>query len=94
MTSHALRPSPRRIRRRPLLHDHRRKPVAVEGELLSVAGVVGSTVYDGAGFRIGTLHDLVSAGIPASRIRRCGAQSARASAVAAAEEEVGDAAGG
>lgn len=58
MSSHALRPTLRRIKRRPLSHRRRRK-VAVAGELISVAGVVGSPVYDEAGRRIGSLHDLV-----------------------------------
>ena len=58
MSSHALRPTLHRIRRRPLSHRRRRK-IAVAGELISVAGVVGSPVYDDAGRRVGSLHDLV-----------------------------------
>jgi hypothetical protein len=58
MSSHALRPTLRRIKRRPLPHRRHRK-VAVAGELISVAGVVGSSVYDDGGRRVGSLHDLV-----------------------------------
>ena len=58
MTSQALRPVPRRALRRPLSRrGHRR--VAVDAELISVAGVVGSPVYDGSGARVGLLDDLV-----------------------------------
>ena len=58
MSSHALRPTLHRIRRRPL-SQRRRHVVAVAGELISVAGVVGSPVYDEAERRVGSLHDLV-----------------------------------
>ena len=58
MTSFALRPAPRRARRRPL--SRRRPPrLQTEAELISVAGAVGSPVYDGSGKRLGTLDDLV-----------------------------------
>jgi magnesium transporter len=58
MTSFALRPVPRRARRGPL---ERRRPhrVDADAELLSVAGAVGSPVYDGSGARVGTLDDVV-----------------------------------
>lgn len=57
MATHTLRPTLRRIKRRPL--PHRRRKVAVEGNLLSVAGLVGSPVYDVDGRSVGALHDLV-----------------------------------
>ena len=57
MSSHALRPTLHRIKRRPLTH--RRRRLAANSELLSVAGLVGSRVYDDAGRRVGLLHDLV-----------------------------------
>ena len=57
MTSQALRPAPRRILRRPL--PRRRRRVIVDGELISVAGAVGSPVYDGSGKRVGLLDDIV-----------------------------------
>jgi sporulation protein YlmC with PRC-barrel domain len=58
MSTQALRPTLRRIKRRPLLHRQRRS-VAVEGELLSVAGVVGAPVYGASGDRLASLEDLV-----------------------------------
>ena len=58
MTSTALRPAPRRILRRPLPR-RRRGGVTVDAELISVAGVVGSPVYDGSGKRVGLLDDIV-----------------------------------
>jgi hypothetical protein len=63
MTSQALRPIPRRLRRRPPLaglgHRRRRRPALDDAELLSVAGAVGSTVTSCAGERLGTLDDLL-----------------------------------
>jgi len=50
---------PRRVRRRLLSRRHRRPLPVGAGELLSVAGAVGSPVYDAAGKRVGALHDLV-----------------------------------
>jgi sporulation protein YlmC with PRC-barrel domain len=58
VSSHALRPTLHRIKRHSLSH-RRRRTVAVAGELISVAGIVGSPVYDEAGRRVGSLHDLV-----------------------------------
>ena len=58
MASHALRPTLTRIKRRRLSHK-RRRSVDIDGELLSVAGVVGSPVYDPTGRRVGSLDDLV-----------------------------------
>jgi magnesium transporter len=58
MTSFALRPVPRRALRRPL-GQHRPRRIDVVAELLSVAGAVGSPVYDGSGKRVGTLDDIV-----------------------------------
>ena len=58
VTSLALRPPPRRIRRRPQPRRQRHR-LAIADELVSVAGVVGSPVYDGAGARVGTLDDLL-----------------------------------
>ena len=59
MTSQALRPSLRRISRARLVHRRARRPVIADTELISVAGAVGSPVYDGSGKRVGTLEDLV-----------------------------------
>lgn len=58
MTSQALRRSPRRILRDGISRRHGKR-VAVAGELFSVAGAVGSPVFDRSGERVGVLHDLV-----------------------------------
>jgi sporulation protein YlmC with PRC-barrel domain len=58
VTSTALRPAPRRILRRPLPRRRRRR-VTVDAGLISVAGAVGSPVYDGSGKRVGLLDDIV-----------------------------------
>lgn len=58
MTSHALHLTSRRMKRHALEHRRRRRP-GVGDELLSVAGIVGSPVYDTTGTRIGSLDDLV-----------------------------------
>jgi len=59
VTSLAIRPAPRRIRRRPLARRPRRPPTLAERELLSVAGAVGSPVHDAVGARVGSVEDLV-----------------------------------
>jgi sporulation protein YlmC with PRC-barrel domain len=58
MTPLAVRPLPVRIRRRPPSRRHRRH-LAINAELISVAGLVGSPVYDGAGNQVGALEDVV-----------------------------------
>jgi sporulation protein YlmC with PRC-barrel domain len=58
MTSLALRPVPRGVRRRlPALR--RKRPVRTDVELISVAGLVGSRVYDDAWAPVGRVDDLV-----------------------------------
>ena len=59
MTLQALRPSLGRISRARLVRRRAHRPVNAQIELLSVAGAVGSPVYDGSGLRVGTLDDLV-----------------------------------
>ena len=58
MTNAAIRPVPRRIRRRSLGH-HERRRLDTDAELLSVAGAVGSRVVDASGKLVGRLDDLV-----------------------------------
>jgi sporulation protein YlmC with PRC-barrel domain len=60
VTAQALRPSLKRISRKRLVHRRPRLPIVADGELISVAGLVGSPVYDGSGERVGTLDDLVA----------------------------------
>jgi len=67
VTSQALRPSLRRVSRERLVHRRARRPVIADAELISVAGAVGSPVYDGSGKRVGTLHDLVVRWDPGER---------------------------
>jgi hypothetical protein len=58
MTAFALRPAPRRLRRRPLARrPHRR--VAPDPRLVSVAGAVGSRVHDADARLVGVLDDVV-----------------------------------
>jgi magnesium transporter len=58
MTAFALRPAPRRLRRRPLSsRPHRR--VAPDPRLVSVAGAVGARVHDAAARLVGVLDDVV-----------------------------------
>jgi sporulation protein YlmC with PRC-barrel domain len=58
MSAFALRPALRDTRRRPL---SRRRAVTIrtDAPLISVAGAVGSAVFDGSGRRVATLDDLV-----------------------------------
>lgn len=58
MTASALRAPPRDIRSQ-TFRRLRQKRVAADTELLSVAGAVGSPVFDGSGRRIGSIDDLV-----------------------------------
>ena len=58
MTSHALRPLPRRLHR-PRLGVRRRRPIELENRLLSVAGLVGVRVHADGGHLVGLLDDLV-----------------------------------
>ena len=58
MTAFALRPAPRRLRRRPLSRrPHRR--VAPDPHLVSVAGAVGARVHDANARLVGVLDDVV-----------------------------------
>jgi len=58
MTNAAIRPVPRRVRRRSLgFHTPRR--LETDAELLSIAGTVGSGVVDASGKLVGRLDDLV-----------------------------------
>jgi sporulation protein YlmC with PRC-barrel domain len=58
MTSLALRPVPRGARRR-LPAPRRKRPVRTDVDLISVAGLVGSHVYDDAWALVGRVDDLV-----------------------------------
>ena len=59
MTSHALRPLPRRLRSHPPGGARRRRRLAVDNRLLSVAGLVGARVYAEGAHLVGLLDDLV-----------------------------------
>ena len=58
MTAFALRPALRDVRRRPLLR-RRTAVIQTEAQLISVAGAVGSDVFDGSSRRVASLDDLV-----------------------------------
>jgi sporulation protein YlmC with PRC-barrel domain len=58
MTAFALRPALHDVRRRPLAR-RRAATIRTDTHLISVAGAVGSHVFDGSGRNVGTLDDLV-----------------------------------
>lgn len=58
MTAFALRPALQDVRRRPLSR-RRTATVRTGATLISVAGAVGSDVFDGSGRRVATIDDLV-----------------------------------
>jgi sporulation protein YlmC with PRC-barrel domain len=59
MTSIALRPVSRGVRRRSPLRRRRRRRLDGDADLLSVAGLLGSHVLDAGGRRIGHIEDLL-----------------------------------
>jgi sporulation protein YlmC with PRC-barrel domain len=58
MTAFALRPAPRRVRRRPLARRHHRR-VAPDPDLVSVAGAVGARVHDANARLVGVVDDVL-----------------------------------
>jgi sporulation protein YlmC with PRC-barrel domain len=58
MTAFALRPALRGVRRRPLSR-RRTTTLRSDATLISLAGAVGSDVFDGSGLRVAALDDLV-----------------------------------
>jgi sporulation protein YlmC with PRC-barrel domain len=58
VTAFALRPALQDVRRRPLSR-RRTTTIRTDARLISVAGAVGSDVFDGSGRRVGAIDDLV-----------------------------------
>ena len=59
MTSHALHLIPKRLQRGGLARRRRRRPLAPDLDLISVAGTIGAGVRDHSGMRLGRIDDFV-----------------------------------